>query len=194
MSVQTMQHFDLHCQSTGLLHVIYVKCSQNTALTTESSLIFADFYKMQQTSWSVIGLLPTQRHNHHHAAGSSHYPIKTLAIIYLSSLYLQALRICFVHGLTGWKRLKKTFVQQSNEAWRAMWPKGLAEGFGANVRNEMLLDSDSESRYQLASLFFPFSIFILFPSSATQKLQGKISFCRIHHFHSASEFVTKQAL
>lgn len=24
-----------------------------------------------------------------------------------------------------------------------MWPKGLAEGFGANVRNEMLLDSDT---------------------------------------------------
>lgn len=74
-----------------------------------------------------------------------------------------------------------------------MWPKGLAEGFGANVGNEMLLDSDSKSRYQLASLFFPSSIFIFFPSSATQKLQGKISFCRIHHFHSASEFATKQA-
>lgn len=149
------------------------------ALTTESSLIFADFYRMQQTSWSVIGLPLTQRHNHRHAASSNHYPIETLAIISLSSLYLQALRICFVHGLTSWKRLKK-------DIQRAMWPECLAEGFGANVGNEMLLGSDSKSRYQLASLFFPSSILILFPSSATQKLQGKISFCRIHHFHSAS--------
>lgn len=162
------------------------------ALATERSLIFADFYRTQRTSWSVIGLPPTRRHNHRHAASSNHYPIKSLAIISLSSLYLQALRICFVHRLTSWKRLKKTFVRQSNEAWWAKW--GLAKGFGANIRNEMLLDSDSKSCYQLASLFFPSSVFILSPISATQKLQGKISFCRIHHFHSASESATKQAL
>lgn len=73
----------------------------------------------------------------------------------------------------------------------------MAKGFEAHVGNEALLVSDSKRPYQLASPHSLSPYLLYFLSAATLGLQAALwekYLFYIHHFYSASVFITKQVL